>query len=162
MSARSERRKTPGEAGETLAELLVTISIISLAVVVLVGALGTAISASSTHRQHTSADTITRSIAEALKNPDTSAANVDIYKDCATAYPVPSTIDTTGYAVTQQIKFWRSTSTTAREDSDFFEPCSAAAGDDNGLQLIKITVKSTGGKAESDTVSVLKRRTTAP
>jgi hypothetical protein len=159
MSVRSGRRKGLGEAGETLAELLVTISIISLAVVVLVGALGTAISASSSHRQHTSADTMARSIAEAFKNPDTSAAsNPDIYVDCATSYPT-TTVDTTGYTAVQKITYWKGTKA-AREDTDFVSSCNT--GDDNGLQLIKITVTSTGGKAESDTVSVLKRRISAP
>jgi hypothetical protein len=155
MSDLSERRKGRGEAGETLAELLVTISIIGLAVVVLVGALATAIKASTTHREHSTADTMARSIAEAFKNPDTDvASNPDVYVDCATSYPT-TTVDTTGFTVTQKITYWKGNGS-AHEASDFASSCTPAA--DKGLQLVKITVTSDSPKAESDTVSILKRR----
>jgi len=58
------------EAGESLAELVVTIAIMGLAVVILVGGLGTAILASSEHRNHATAETVVRSAAETLKARD--------------------------------------------------------------------------------------------
>jgi hypothetical protein len=162
MSSRREHRIGRGEAGETLAELLVTISIIGLAVVVLVGALGTAIMASTSHREHSTADTIARSIAETLKNPDATGTNPDRYVDCASpsTYPIGN-IDATGYKPTLAISYWKRNSSAAREQSngernaDFVDVCPTR---DQGLQLITVTVKSEGAKAESATVSVLKRR----
>ena len=162
MSSRREHRKGRGEAGETLAELLVTISILGLAVVVLVGALGTTIMASTSHREHSTADTIARSIAETLKNPDATGANPDRYVNCAkpTDYPIVD-VDTTGYTPTLAISYWKRNSSAAHEQSDgernpdFVDVCPTK---DQGLQLITVTVKSEGAKAESATVSVLKRR----
>ena len=55
------------ERGETLAEVLVTIAIVGLAIVILVGALADSILASSNHRQHATADTVARSIAENIE-----------------------------------------------------------------------------------------------
>jgi hypothetical protein len=167
MTVHSGPRKGRGEAGETLAELLVTISIIGLAVVVLVGALATAIKASTTHREHSTADTMARSIAEAFKNPDPTVPpnpnpgllpNVDVYVDCATSYPT-TTVDTTRFTVTQKITYWKGNGS-AHEGSDFVSSCNSPA-DDKGLQLVRITVTANGPKAESDTVSILKRRVTA-
>lgn len=164
MSSRSEDRKDYREAGETLAELLVTISIIGLAIVVLVGALGTAIMASTSHREHSTADTIARRIAETLKNPDAHDANDYLYVDCAkpTDYQTANIV-TTGYETTLAISYWKPNASTAREPSggernDFVELC---PNQDQGLQLITITVTSEGAKAESATVSVLKRRIAA-
>jgi hypothetical protein len=158
---RSRSRSSRGEAGETLAELLVTISILGLAVVVLVGALGTAITASTSHRALSTADTLARSIAETLKNPDPSAS--DAYVSCAREadYQIPSSIDTTGYTPTLTITYWKRGASAARQQSepkapsDFVESCPTR---DQGLQLIKIAVTSKTSKAESATVSILKRR----
>ncbi len=84
-----------GEAGESLAEIIVTIAIIGLAVVALVGALATGIAASSRPSPARLADTIARSVAEAIKDRT-------VPLDPNGSYPPSiwtSTVDTTGYNV---------------------------------------------------------------
>ncbi len=61
------RQRAP-ERGETLIELLVTISIIGIGMIALVGGLATAITASSAHRQQADAGAVARNIAEAIKD----------------------------------------------------------------------------------------------
>jgi type II secretory pathway pseudopilin PulG len=57
-----------GERGETLAELLVTIVIMGVAIVALIAGLADGILASEVHRQHATADTALRSAVETLKD----------------------------------------------------------------------------------------------
>src|SRR6476646_7429602 len=89
------RRRARGETGETLAEIVVTVAIIGLAVVALVGALATGIAASSNHRQRSTADTVARSVAEAIK--DRTVPLDPNGSDGSTIWS--STVDTTGFTV---------------------------------------------------------------
>ena len=149
MMARARRS---AEAGETLVELLVTIAIIGLAVVALVGGMGTAIMASDGHRQHATGDTVARSVAELLKNRDPSGS--DAYVDCAgnSTYPLPD--PPTGLQIALTVKYWNGSGSSVA-DGSFTTTCPSP---DLGLQQIKITVTSPA-KGEQETVTVLKRRT---
>lgn len=63
------------ERGETLIELMLTILVMSIGMVTLVGAVGSSILASSTHRGLAIGDVVTRDYAEAIKQK--AAENVD-------------------------------------------------------------------------------------
>ena len=61
-------RRLRGEAGESLAELLVAIAILGIAIVAIVGGLGNALLASNVHRNHATAGAVARNAAESLKD----------------------------------------------------------------------------------------------
>ena len=96
--------KVHAESGETLAELLVTIAIVGIAVVLLVGGLATAIKASVTHRQLSAGDTVTRNVAELFKNQD--PLSPAKYVSCATSYPTTGVDGLGQFNVEQQISYW--------------------------------------------------------
>src|SRR5205085_9135092 len=64
----ASKRRERCEAGETLAELLVAMSILAVAVVVIVGAMANAVSLSTRHRNQASANTYLLSASEVLKS----------------------------------------------------------------------------------------------
>ena len=133
------------ERGESLVELLVTISIIALAVVLLVGALADAILASSTHRQHATADTVARNVSEALKDRNLAFDTNGNY--AASAW---SGVNTNGFSVSvPTAKCW------AGDTPATFGNC---PNGDRGLQQITITVTA-NTKGEKEQISILKRRT---
>jgi len=153
-------RQARGEAGETMAELIVTIAVVGLAVAAIVGALATGISASSTHRQRASADTVARSVAEAIKDRKVPLDPNGSYAASIWTGPPPPSIpivDTTGYNVGISALCLKSTDVNSTAiTSANFAACSAST---TGLQSITVTVTSTGGKAEQESVTVLKRAT---
>jgi type II secretory pathway pseudopilin PulG len=137
------------EAGESLVELLVTIAIIGLTIALLVGVLANSIAASSTHRQHATADTIARDVAEALKErrvPDSWVASGN--------YP-PSTwssVNTSGYQVSvPPASCWNG------DTPATWVSCSVPAAAARGLQLITVTVTS-NSRGEQEKISILKRK----
>jgi type II secretory pathway pseudopilin PulG len=71
-----------GEAGDTLAEVLVAVAILSFAVVIVVGAMATAISMSTQHRSQAQAITFLTTAAENVKSQD-----LNPYVACASANP---------------------------------------------------------------------------
>jgi hypothetical protein len=126
------------EAGETLAELLVTIAILGVAIVAIVGGLGDAILASTVHRSHATADAAARSAAEKLKN-----------RDIATMpWNSSGTYSISGATITAQ----------CLKDTDAIPPTfdTCPAGD---LGLQKLTVAVSGPKGVTETFEILKRRT---
>jgi type II secretory pathway pseudopilin PulG len=83
---RRPARHPRDDRGETLIELLVTLVILSTAVIAIVGALATAIKVSDIHRKQANANAYVRAYAEAIETyvASGSAANPTIgYKDCA-------------------------------------------------------------------------------
>lgn len=130
-------RSRDGEQGETLAELLVTISIMSIAIIVIVGALADGILASNVHRNHATADVAARSVAECIKDRSQSYQPTGSYPAC----PAPS-----GTSVTVAAQWWNGDSPAT------FSP----SQNDNGLE--QLTITATNDRA-SEPVVILKRRT---
>jgi type II secretory pathway pseudopilin PulG len=64
----SKRRTSGSEAGETLIEILVTLTIVSIAVATLLGGLMTSTMTSATHRNITTLDGVLRSFVESARN----------------------------------------------------------------------------------------------
>lgn len=128
---------TAGEAGESLAELLVAIAILGLAIVVIAGALGNAIFASNVHRNFATAGTVARNAAETLKDRK-------LAFDPAGNYTVPPTA---GFSVSVTAKCWDANSSPAT-----FKACQNGNA---GLQELTVTAS---GNGTSESVTVLKRR----
>jgi Tfp pilus assembly protein FimT len=124
------------EAGETLAELLVTIAILGLAIVVITAGLGAAIISSDVHRGHATADGLARSTAECLKDRTQPYQESGNYSSSGC---IPS-----GVGVATQ--WWTGTSPAAF----------SSAPNANGLE--QLTVTATSGSSRQ-TVTVLKRST---
>jgi type II secretory pathway pseudopilin PulG len=131
------RSRGHSEAGETLAELLVALAILGIAIVVIVGGLGNAIFASNVHRNYATAGTVARNAAETLKDRK-------LGWDAAGGYTIP---DSNGFSVTVLAQCWTADSSPAT-----FNPC---PNGDAGLQQLKVTAT---GKGVSESVTVLKRR----
>jgi hypothetical protein len=138
---RRRARRCQSEAGETLAELLVTIAILGLAIVTIVAGLGTAILGSSIHRQHSTADTVVRSAAELLEDRSPSSAYA---WSSAGTYSVSAQ---NGITPTISVKCW---------NGDYPATFAACPNGDRGLQQVTISARS-GGTTES--VTIYKRRT---
>jgi hypothetical protein len=62
------RRSPPGEEGETLLEVLLTVAVVGLAVTALIGAMTVTAVASDAHRRLADSEVVTRDFAEALKS----------------------------------------------------------------------------------------------
>jgi Tfp pilus assembly protein FimT len=135
MSTRS--RPHSGERGETLAELLVTISIMSIAIIVIVGALADGILASNVHRNHATADAAVRSVAECVKDRSLPYQQSGAYPAC----PGPS-----GTNVSIAAAWWNGDSPATFSSSP----------NSNGLQ--QLTISATNDRA-TEPVVILKRRT---
>jgi Tfp pilus assembly protein PilE len=158
LDRRSSRRAVDGpvdERGETLIELLVAVIILSTAVLALVGGLGLAVMVSDIHRKQATAGAAVRAFAETLERrvAAPSGSNPTGYVDCATAtsyagsYPAP-----TGYTATVvDVWFWAGTAFAPPAG-----PCTSPAVD-TGVQLVKLKVESSDGRA-SETLDVVLRK----
>jgi type II secretory pathway pseudopilin PulG len=132
-------------------ELLVTITILGLAIVVLVGALADTILASSAHRQHTTADTIARGVTDAVKSANyTTSYDPSVWSNVN----VPSSFNVT--ATTKCLPVG-TTPGRSLATSAFDQTCTATTLG-SGLQLVTVTVTSTA-KGEKDFVTLVKRGT---
>jgi type II secretory pathway pseudopilin PulG len=123
------------EAGETLAEILVTIAILGLAIVVITAGLGAAIISSDVHRSHATANATALSTAECLKDRTLAyQASGNYTGKCPGS----------GFSIAAQ--WWNGDSPATFSSSQ----------NSNGLE--QLTVTATSGQA-SETVTLLKRST---
>jgi Tfp pilus assembly protein PilV len=131
------------EKGESLLELLVTISIISIGIIALVAGLLTAVTASSAHREQADAGAIARNIAESIK--DNTVALAPNGGDYGSAW---SDVDHSGASVDVHTDCW---------NGDLVAGWTSCP-QDTGLQRIQIEVTSRGA---DEKVTILKRETVA-
>lgn len=134
-----------GEAGETLVELLISVAIMSIAVVAIAGALATAVRVSDIHRKHATAQAAVRAFAEALQ---AQVARSDGYVACADEAAYDGVFDPPdGFdADVVAVRYWSATSGT------FVATC-----DDVGLQLVTIEVAS-ADRPVAETLDVVLRQ----
>src|SRR5947209_8687883 len=117
-----------GQRGETLVELLVALSILGLAVVVILGALGTSIRLSDVHRKHATSETLLVTAAEGIKNRQTAYLPLAGCPGHGT-YSMPPA--TSGYAVSiTSVAFWNGSTS-----SGYSTTC---PGTDPGVQLVTV------------------------
>ena len=130
-------RRLADDGGFSLIELLAAISIMGIAVVTILGAMGTSIFISDLNRKQANAQTILRSAAESIK-----AAS---YVACPSPdYPVPP--PPSGYQSTYQLQAYDDGTGT------WSAPCASSV-----LQRIAIHVTSTDGRA-SESLQIVKRK----
>ena len=133
------------EIGETLAEVLVALAILSVAVVTIVGSMGTAVTIATRHRTQTVAGTILLSAADAVKDQ---ARNP--YAQCPASYdPTTGVGVPSGWAVAVPgggVLYWDATALA------FQSSCPATDG-----MLQKVTVRVTAPNGYVDKVDVVKR-----
>lgn len=134
--------RASGEAGETLLELLVSITILGVAVIAIASGLAGTVMVSSLHRQQSDAQRALRNYAESLEsgsyNPCTSTS--------AASYSLGSTAGFVAPTVT--VTYWNNS-------TPGFQP-SCPSGGDTGLQKVKISLQSADGRV-ADSVAVVLR-----
>lgn len=138
MSGRPSGRS---ESGTTLIELLVAVAIMGIAFVTIIGGIGTAIIGSGQQKRQASADVVLRTATEAIT-----------YQPCAATYTLPAA---PGYNVAVgPVSYWNGV--TNQFEASLPSSCPAA---DGGLQLMEVTVTSTGaGPSTTQSLQVVRRR----
>jgi len=133
------------ERGDTLVELLITITVVGISFVALLSGLATAIRLSATHRGQANADVVLVSAAESVKNqsyvacPDVTLLSYDPTQGVT----LPSGWSSSDVAITS-VKGWNGTA---------FVSCPPI---DGKLQLITITATTPDGES-TENVDVVKR-----
>ena len=151
------RERSSREDGETLMELMVTVTLLGVVIVGLVAAVLNLIVTSDNNRRHT------RLVNEAV----TMAENVRAatYQPCTVSSPTPQvTFYTTaagvapsGATVSVRVKFLTSrTATAASASPAAFQTTCPAAGD-QGIQQITLGLTSSGSTNVTETLTVTKR-----
>lgn len=167
MAERHGHRRVPGrrargagQAGETLIESLLAIAVLSAIVLAAYAGLSMAITASSRHEHSARGETLLRSAAEWIQNPD--VAYVD-RAGCAGggSYTLPDLGDEqAGYAVAiERIDFWTDPPPATQSPlptEATVEFAASCPGTDRGLQRIRLT--ATGPDAPAQALTVVKRR----
>jgi prepilin-type N-terminal cleavage/methylation domain-containing protein len=122
----------PRDRGETLIELLVAVTIMGIAVVALLGALGTSIRMSDIHRKQTVAGANVHAFADAVATAV--AGSPSAYVPCAgaAAYQSVYTADTNFTATVVSVRYWDGTAFTT----------SCTVPTDSGVQLVSLQVSS--------------------
>jgi Tfp pilus assembly protein PilV len=139
------------EGGETLLELLISVTIMSIAVVALVAGMGTTLIASDVHRQNATAETVLRSYAERLQDP------TDVpYVACATTSTYSSV---PGFSLPGA--GWSASITTVLAWQGDTPPTfsSSCPSPDRGLQQLTLRVQSPAGSHQAtETLVIVKRK----
>lgn len=142
---------TRRDRGETLVELLVTLSIMGIAVVALVGGIAASIRMSDIHRKQAAAGAFVRAYAEAL---ETSVAahpsGYDLVCTGATTYgsgAIFTPSDPSYAASVNGVAYWNGTT--------FVATCTP--GSDPGVQRVSLQVSSADGRAVEKLDVVLRR-----
>ena len=138
------------ERGETLLELLVTVTIMGTAFVGILAGIGTTFMATDSHRQDATAEAVVRSFAERMQDPTGT-----LYVNCATSatYGTPNgfSLPAAGWsAVVTSVGYWQGDTAPAT--------FTGACGTDNGLQQLTLTVKSPVGSHQATAVVVIVKR----
>jgi prepilin-type N-terminal cleavage/methylation domain-containing protein len=157
MTAGDLKTRTQSEAGMTLVEVLVALAILGIAVITIVGGLGTASNASDRHRKQATADTVVKGYAEAIKQKD----EVGAYVGCTTATPTPLS----SYAPTSLHSGWTVPSgyTASATAIKYWNPTAVAfqsscpSGNDQGAQLLTLSAQSADGR-DTETVDIVLRK----
>lgn len=134
----------PRDRGESLVELLVSISILGVAVTAILGAIAMTATASGLHRDTASVQNHLHNWAEAISNaPD--------YTVCASAGVLQAAVPAPGLpsgwsAAVSDVDYW--------DGTGFAEAC----GTDQGIQRITLSMTSTGSPVAQGTLDVVLRR----
>lgn len=126
MSGRERLNLWSGETGQSLVEELVTVAIVSLALVIIIGALSTGSMGVRTASDRVTAENLARSQLELIKDA--------AYSADPTVSPYPTVSPVQGYTVSVGIEYW-----TAPDG-----PFTSTVRDD-GLQKLNVGVSGSAG-----------------
>jgi Tfp pilus assembly protein PilV len=138
------------QRGETLLEILVSVSIMGTAFVAIIAGIGTTLMATHVDRQAATAETVVRSYAERMQDP------VDVpYVDCATTSTYTTPI---GFAL--PAAGWTASVTSVMAWQGDTPPTFAAScpSPDEGLQQLTLTVQSPAGFHQATKSIVIVKR----
>jgi Tfp pilus assembly protein PilV len=124
----------------SLIELLAAVLVISTAVLSLLAALWAGSQSAAVARGDATAETAAAAIASDIQ--------LASYTNCASSYPVDSTLVPAGYNATATVTYWNS----QRAPAGFTASCTT----DAGLQQVVVTVTANGGISATSTTA--KRR----
>jgi type II secretory pathway pseudopilin PulG len=149
------RRRVEGEQGETLLELIIAVAIMGIAVVAIVGGLGTSILMSDIHRKQASAGAYVRDYAEAIDNAVAAGGYVACNAASYAGTAIPG-FDATKYQksiVAGSARYWNGTGWQA-----------ACPAIDTGLQQLTLQVKSIDsiGSRATETLVIVVRKPCGP
>jgi hypothetical protein len=151
-----------GERGETLAEVLVSTTLLGIIGVGIIGAIATVLISSDIDRRVSAGETVLRSYVSAIEEARYGpCADPSTYSSDSVNYhpPPPFTARVTDVrfpAVTPPGTRPQLTPVTL----DF--PRTSCRGDDSGLQLVSVEIHSTGARQTTERVSFVKRDTGRP
>jgi len=156
----ADGRRVAGQAGETLIESLLSITIVTAIAIAAFLGLRVAIRSSALHKESAVAETLLRTAAEQLQDPDSA---YEPLAGCSGGAPYGDLLPTrSGYTVAvSEVRFWvpPGPGDAPPWDTEFAAPgspgdCPAA---DPGLQRLELRVDTPTGFAQ--TLHVVKRRT---
>lgn len=146
MTARRARPER-GDAGYTLTEVLVAVSILTIAIVVVVGAMASGILASRVHRDIVTSDAVARRYSEQL----VAGAYVPCANTTTTPYPAMTGTPVGYSANVTAITYWNGDGS-ATTPATFGSTCPP----DRGIEQITIVARRTAGPG-AQTIQILKR-----
>jgi Tfp pilus assembly protein PilV len=142
------------QRGETLIELLVTVSIMGIAFIGILAGIGVTFVASDSHRQAATAEGVLRNYAERIQDP------TDVpYVTCATTSsyttPIGFALPAAGWTASVTSALWWQGNT----PPTFLATLATCPSSDKGLEQLTLTVKSpTGLHQATATVVIVKRK----
>lgn len=154
----SAGRRSAGERGETLVELLITVVILGIAFAALLSGLGTAIGSTRIHRQQANADTVMVSVADSVKSQV-----LNPYKTCNTISSSNTYNPTNGVTLPTSNSGgvnWASSNIVLTSVSKWsgtaWVTCASGVAD-NGSERVTITITTPGTPSTVETIEVVKR-----
>jgi prepilin-type N-terminal cleavage/methylation domain-containing protein len=141
----SLRRRAADERGETLAEVLMTISIMGILFAAVLGALAVSAQTSDTSKKEGATEALIRSYAEQIQDLS--------YVNCAStgAYTIAGFSVPTGYTVAPTaVRYWDGSN-----PAGFGAPCPNAASD-KGVQAVDLRAQTADGRV-NETMTLYKR-----
>ena len=149
-------RSHRGEAGTTLIELIVAVAIMGFAMLAILGGIGTAIIFTDIQRREAATGLVLTSTAEKLVS--------DGYTPCAGpgTYQVPSPDPAVFTLTVTKVRFWDPSSNTFVAVPSCNADPAAGPVNDNGLQLLDLSVVAKSGRRTSGSdIQVVKRQVEA-
>ena len=148
-----------GERGETLIEVIIGVMLLSMVVVAAYAGMSTAVGATASQKTAARGQTLLRSAAEQLQNPELAYRPRAGCPGVATySIPALSTGQSGLTVAVTSVAFWTGASATpvSSKSVAFSATCPASDAADKGLQQVVIRVSDSRGMI--DTVTILKRR----
>ena len=137
-----------GERGETLAEVLVSTTLLGIIGIGIIGAIASVLISTDVDRRLSAGETVLRSYVAAIEDaPYRPSGN---YGDAGFTPPPRFTVSITDVQGWQGVD--TSTTTSATEPITF-----GSCGDDNGLQKLTLHVATSGSRPSDEHVTIFKR-----